>query len=179
MYHSGVQVGGNEYTFAGGSGVFSHSPKDVPPPASFRESVELGTFSGSSRDMDIILDDLRRTFTGDSYNLLLKNCNHFSEAFVQRLLGISIPAYVNRMAYMGGFVSCFLPPEMTGQAPVDSSSSATVVTSIRDPFSGPGHTLATTTSAATEVHAVKPETVEERRARAAAAANRRLGTTEI
>ena len=36
-YHSGVQVGGREYTFAGGSGVFFHDPKDVPGEAIFRE----------------------------------------------------------------------------------------------------------------------------------------------
>mgnify|MGYP003385808959 CR=1 FL=1 len=36
-YHSGVQVGGREYTFSGGSGVFFHDPKDVPGDATFRE----------------------------------------------------------------------------------------------------------------------------------------------
>jgi PPPDE putative peptidase domain len=28
IYHSGVQIGNREYTFAGGGGIFSHSPRD-------------------------------------------------------------------------------------------------------------------------------------------------------
>eukprot|EP01138_Halocafeteria_seosinensis_P002127 gb/GECG01002177.1/.p1 GENE.gb/GECG01002177.1/~~gb/GECG01002177.1/.p1 ORF type:complete len:179 (+),score=15.87 gb/GECG01002177.1/:1-537(+) len=40
-----------------------------------------------------------------------RNCNHFSEAFVQRLAGVSIPPYVNRLAYVGSAVSCLIPAD--------------------------------------------------------------------
>jgi len=29
-YHSGVEVGGKEYTFAGGAGIFDHAPRQAP-----------------------------------------------------------------------------------------------------------------------------------------------------
>lgn len=117
-YHSGVQVGGREYTFAGGSGVFYHDPKEVPGEATFRESIELGTYNGTSMALDKILDELKPQFPGDSYNILSKNCNHFSDAFVYSLLHVRIPSYVNRLANFGDMFSCLLPPSLTNQAPV-------------------------------------------------------------
>ena len=29
-YHSGVEIGGKEYTFAGGAGIFDHAPRQAP-----------------------------------------------------------------------------------------------------------------------------------------------------
>lgn len=118
-YHTGVQVGGREYTFSGGSGVFYHDPKDVPGEATFRESIEMGTYTGTSMALDKILDNLKSQFPGDSYNVVLKNCNHFSDAFVFAMLNTRIPAYVNRLANLGSMVSCLFPQSLMNQAPVD------------------------------------------------------------
>ena len=90
FYHSGVQVGGREYTFAAGSGIFSHDPKDAPG-AVFRESVDYGAFDGGSTQLDDIISELRPEFQGDSYNVMMKNCNSFSDAFLQRIAHRSIP----------------------------------------------------------------------------------------
>ena len=40
------------------------------------------------------------------------------------MINKDIPGYVNRMANIGSMCSCCLPPEMTGNAPVKSSSSS-------------------------------------------------------
>ena len=69
----GVVVGGSEYTFGSGSGIFTHQPRDVPGMAQFREAIDLGEYNGSSRDIDSIISELRSHFGSDSYNLLLKN----------------------------------------------------------------------------------------------------------
>ena len=37
-------------------------------------------------------------FYGDEYDLIRQNCNHFSEAYCQALVGKSIPPWVNRLA---------------------------------------------------------------------------------
>lgn len=121
-FHSGVQIGQTEYTFGGGSGVFTHEAKNVPN-AKLRDSILLGEFEGSSRDIDSVVDELRPSFPGTSYNILTKNCNHFSDSFSVKLLNRHIPEYVNRMANLGSYLSCLLPPSMTGQAPVDADSS--------------------------------------------------------
>jgi len=111
-YHSGVQIGNVEYTYGSGAGIFLTDPKSAPG-AVFRESIEMGSFDGSSRRIDKILDELRTDFTGSAYNILTRNCNHFADAFLRKILNKPIPSYVNR---------CVLPPSLTGQAPVDQAN---------------------------------------------------------
>jgi hypothetical protein len=111
MYHSGVQVGGLEWSFAGGAGVFSDSPKSASG-ATFRESIDMGVFSGTSSDLDSILDDLRPHFRGDKYNILSKNCNSFSDALCQKLVRKPIPGFVNRMATIGTYFECIIPNQL-------------------------------------------------------------------
>ena len=65
------------------------------------------------------MDDLKSQFQGEQYNLMTKNCNHFSEALATRLLNKPFPGYVNRLANLGGMVSCLIPPSLLGDAPVD------------------------------------------------------------
>jgi deubiquitinase DESI2 len=91
----------------------------VPGQAKYRESVELGVFTGTTREFDRILDDLKAEFLGNSYNLLTRNCNHFANALVMQLLNKPIPGYVNRLANLGGMISCLFPPQLLTDAPVD------------------------------------------------------------
>ncbi|CAM9869243.1 unnamed protein product, partial [Heterosigma akashiwo] len=98
MYHSGVEINGREYTFGGGGGIFEHEPKDAPN-CRFRESIEMGVFEGTSADISRALDNLKGDFGPNAYNILTKNCNHFSDAFCQELLNRPAPGYVNRLAY--------------------------------------------------------------------------------
>lgn len=77
-----------------------------------RESIEMGSFRGTSSQMDKILSEMREKFTGSSYHIFDRNCNTFADEFLKRLIGVGAPAYVNRMAYMGSFFSCFLPENL-------------------------------------------------------------------
>ena len=38
-----------------------------------------------------------------------RNCNNFSNDLCKALLGIEIPGYVNRCAYLASFFSCCIP----------------------------------------------------------------------
>lgn len=113
MFHSGVQVGGLEWSFAGGAGIYSDSPKSAAG-AKFRESIVMGEFRGTSSDFDRLMDELRPHFSGNSYNILSKNCNSFSNALCTKLLRKPIPGWVNRMATLGSYFECCLPPQITG-----------------------------------------------------------------
>jgi len=132
-YHSGVQVGRYEYTFAAGSGIYNHEPKQVPAGVKLRESVPMGNFKGTTTDLEKIISELRNSFGGSDYHVLNKNCNAFADAFLQRIVGKPSPAYVNRMAFYGSFFSCFLPDSLNQdptqqqqQGGVSSSSSGSV-----------------------------------------------------
>jgi len=119
MYHSGVEIGGVEYTFSSGSGVFNHAPRAAGG-AKFREAVDLGTLASSSA-VGTAIEELRHEFKGSDYNILERNCNHFAEALVWRLLGKQLPGYVNRMAGFGAMFSCLMPQSMLKDAPVDGN----------------------------------------------------------
>lgn len=117
VHHSGVEILGREYSFASGGGIFDSSPKDAPG-AKFREAIELGHFDGGSSELQSAISDLRSNFGPDSYNLVRRNCNHFANALVWRLLGRAIPGHVNRLADFGVCCSCFLPKKLLEEAPV-------------------------------------------------------------
>jgi len=152
LHHSGVEVLGREYSFASGGGVFDSSPKEAPG-AKFRESIELGHFEGGSSELNSAIGDLRDEFGPDRYNLIRRNCNHFANALVWRLLGRAIPGHVNRLADYGNCCSCLIPRKMLEEAPVGpgggsdgSGSSGYQVFSAKKQdtpavFSGSGHTL--------------------------------------
>lgn len=108
VYHSGVEVFGTEYLFGGGgatgaTGVSLQKPK-VPPPGSgwtLYQSVDVAPLQQSRGEVENVLRELKVEFSSGSYDLVSKNCNHFSEAFCQRLCGTGIPSWVNAAASVG------------------------------------------------------------------------------
>jgi len=84
----------------------------------------MGVYKGTSKDLETIIQSLKPHFQGDSYNLLNKNCNSFANEFCQRVVGKGIPGYVNRMANLGSYFSCLLPPNLTNGAPVDNNNNS-------------------------------------------------------
>ncbi|EKX33048.1 hypothetical protein GUITHDRAFT_81819 [Guillardia theta CCMP2712] len=111
-FHSGVEVNSVEHTFAGNesssSGIVRHPPKQVPS-ARFRISIDMGETNKSSSEIEAELAFLGQHFQGNTYHPVMKNCNHFSDAFCQALVGKRIPGWINRLANMGSCFSCLLP----------------------------------------------------------------------
>ncbi|CAE7895558.1 DESI2 [Symbiodinium microadriaticum] len=109
-YHSGVELYGGEYVFGGGdssfSGVTVQRPR-VPPPGSgwvFYQSVDIAPCRKSRDEALRIIQDMRAEFPASSYDLMARNCNHFSDALCQRLCNQGIPSWVNRLAGLGNAV---------------------------------------------------------------------------
>ncbi|EWM29208.1 protein of unknown function DUF862, eukaryotic [Nannochloropsis gaditana] len=103
-----TKVGGVEYTFAQ-NGVFFHVPK-TPLVASgqvvsLKESIVMGEHVGSANEVHGIINKLREEFAAGAYHVTRKNCNHYSDALCQRLVGASVPAWVNRPARIGSIFS--------------------------------------------------------------------------
>lgn len=103
IYHSGLEVYGREYTFAGGGGIFDTKPLEVieSEGVPLRETIELGEIWHSQKDIDDIIYKLRTQFGPNDYNLVTKNCNNFSSDLCKSLLNKDIPDYVNRLANWG------------------------------------------------------------------------------
>ena len=106
FYHTGVEFRGHEYSFSE-HGVVRTSPC-LPDFGNLREHLLLGEYVGSRSDFDGIVSDLRAgLFQPGAYNLVHRNCNHFSEALCVAAIGVHIPTWVNRAASIGNSVAFF------------------------------------------------------------------------
>lgn len=107
-YHTGVEISGTEYAFGAGSGIYECSPGDY---GALVEKVDMGTASLSNRDIKRIIDRLRLSFPGDSYHLILNNCNCFSDELVRTCCSRRIPAWINRAAWWASWFKCCFPKQ--------------------------------------------------------------------
>ena len=92
---------GYEYAF-GSAGVWKQTPKQVPnfenTQATFRKTVDMGMFTMSRRELKRIIGQIQKEYQGENYDLLMKNCNHFSNDLCIRLVNKPIPEEINRLA---------------------------------------------------------------------------------
>ncbi|CAL4937379.1 unnamed protein product [Urochloa decumbens] len=104
IFHSAVQVyGEEEWSFGfryGGTGVYCCEVRQNPM-YTYRESIVLGVTSFSNSEVNRILTQLSHEWRGYSYDLLSRNCNHFTNAFCEKLGACKIPGWVNRFANAG------------------------------------------------------------------------------
>jgi len=103
-FHCGVEVYGKEWSFRGrsspgGSGVFWIHPKSASK--SYRESVQMGKTSMSEEDVQRLLRMLMKQWPSNNYDILKRNCCHFSDQFCQRLGVGNIPTWITNLANTG------------------------------------------------------------------------------
>jgi hypothetical protein len=115
--HSGVVINEVEWAYGGHdvegvTGVYSSRPKDVPENAIFKCSIDIGICLQSLAEIDAILESIKKDFTGPSYNLLNKNCNHFVERVCMELCKAKPPAWINRIAGIGAMMRRQIPVQM-------------------------------------------------------------------
>ncbi|KAL6911922.1 hypothetical protein ACP4OV_000727 [Aristida adscensionis] len=112
VFHSGIEVHGTEYGFGAhdfpSSGVFEVESKCCPGFV-YRRSICLGTTDMSQEEFRSFIEKLAGKYHGNSYNLITKNCNHFTDDVCQNLTGKPIPGWVNRLARVGSVFDCLLP----------------------------------------------------------------------
>ena len=111
IFHTGVEVGGAEYAYGGNSlvattGVYEMEPRchDV---FRFREQREAGVCDESI--IDDLLRKLMKRFRANRYDMLVFNCNHFSDELLRGLTGRGLPPDLNRAATIGSYVHCVVP----------------------------------------------------------------------
>ncbi|CAA6670229.1 unnamed protein product [Spirodela intermedia] len=112
IYHSGVQVHGVEYAYGAHdhptTGIFEGEPRQCPG-FRFRKSILIGRTDLGPREVRIFMEKMAESYTGCSYHLISKNCNHFCNDVCLRLVGTPIPRWVNRLANIGLLCNCVLP----------------------------------------------------------------------
>ena len=66
-----------------------------------RTSIKIGTTSLTRRQVEMLVLELGTHYSGKTYNIISKNCNHFGDEFAKRLCEKGIPGWINRLAYFG------------------------------------------------------------------------------
>ena len=84
LYHTAIEYDNIEFAFGymdkeGASGVYDIKPMSFDE-GSYVESINLGIVH--RRQFFNKLEEIKRIYMAKSYNLLTKNCNHFSNYFV-------------------------------------------------------------------------------------------------
>ena len=100
-YHSGVEVNGQEYFFAQGGGICQCVPRSCTQVGAFKEEIHIGDYFGTAGSIRDIVAGMRASWSGDSYDLVRKNCNNFASELCRELCGRGIPSWVNRAASFG------------------------------------------------------------------------------
>ncbi|KAF2287262.1 hypothetical protein P3X46_007853 [Hevea brasiliensis] len=115
IYHSGVQVHGVEYGFGAhdlpSAGIFEVEPRQCPG-FTFRKSILIGRTDLGPKEVRSFMEKLAQDYSGNSYHLITKNCNHFCNDVCNKLTGKTIPSWVNRLARLGFLCNCVLPAEL-------------------------------------------------------------------
>ncbi|PHH68983.1 hypothetical protein CDD82_151 [Ophiocordyceps australis] len=129
LLHSGVVIRNREYAYGGHdergvTGVYWTKPKEEPPGGTFRCEILHGFSLASQQDIDDIVHSVSREFLGTSYNLLTKNCNHFTSYLCHRLTGTPGPSWLNRAASIGVALPCIVPDEWLEPPDYDTAEGA-------------------------------------------------------
>jgi hypothetical protein len=106
IYHTAIEYDNTEFAFgfldrAGISGVYDIKPMSFDE-GTFIESINLGRVS--RRNFFNKLEQIKLDFMANSYNILTKNCNHFTNDFVKMLFNREIPHKYASFLKIGEFL---------------------------------------------------------------------------
>lgn len=96
-FHAAVEVYGLEWSYGfadGPDGIYSCLPK-TNSSHQYRESIPLGVTFFSMHQVERLLRQMGKEWPGQAYDLIWKNCCHFSDDLCQRLGVGPVPKWVN------------------------------------------------------------------------------------
>ncbi|GAM82088.1 hypothetical protein ANO11243_000670 [Dothideomycetidae sp. 11243] len=120
-----------EYAFGGHAyprltGVYSTAPYTAPPGARHRRTLRMGTSACTPAEAAHVVAVLSADFPGTGYDLLTRNCNHFTDALLRKLLGSGLPAWCNRAAAIGVALPCIVPTDWVRTPGVETAEGTLV-----------------------------------------------------
>ncbi|KAH6611329.1 hypothetical protein Trco_001349 [Trichoderma cornu-damae] len=112
VYHTSIELHGREYVYDGGIIAIVPGSSHLGRPL---ERLHLGK---TNLPMDVIgdyLESIRPIFTIEAYDLFRHNCNNFTDAFSNFLLGKGIPSHISQMprAVLDSPFGRMLMPQLT------------------------------------------------------------------
>ena len=107
LYHTAIEYDNTEYAFgkvmdSNKSGIYDITPMSFDD-GLYVESINLGNVS--RRQFFVKLEKLKLPYRGNSYNLLTKNCNHFTNDLIHLLVSNkTIPSKYTSFLKLGEFL---------------------------------------------------------------------------
>ena len=73
-----------------------------------------------------LIPSLSSKYVANQYDILLKNCNHFTDELLTKITGgeYSLPPFLNRVAYLGSFFHCIVPRKFLTVTPLTTRGNA-------------------------------------------------------
>jgi len=105
VFHSAVEVYGREFGYGacfmpGHTGVYESRPgRDLQH--TWREVIDVGCTTLSKDEVEQLLWRLEREWMGTDYDLLRRNCSHFTAAFLEALGVDPVPSWIQSLARVG------------------------------------------------------------------------------
>jgi len=102
-FHAGVEVFGQEWSYGytpSDTGIVVCNPKENTCHR-YREAIVMGTTSLSLLELEKLLTDMSEEWQGQNYDLLTRNCCHFSDALCRRLGVGAAPDWLTNLASAG------------------------------------------------------------------------------
>ncbi|RDW94360.1 hypothetical protein BP5796_00123 [Coleophoma crateriformis] len=126
LLHTAVVINHKEYAFGGHdkrgmTGVYWTKPRSEPPGGTFKCEILHGFTVSPQAEIDNIIKEASEVFQGTAYNLLSKNCNHFTDYLCQKLTGRPGPSWLNRAASIGVALPCVVPREWIAPPDFDTA----------------------------------------------------------
>lgn len=117
-FHTGVEVYGREWSFGMTFDDYSTGVTWNPPGQNsdhtFRETLSMGYTTLSPGQVLKLIEHLKVEWMGCTYQLLTRNCHHFSDEFCRHLGVSGIPPWVNTLAETGASTANFLDSADSG-----------------------------------------------------------------
>jgi hypothetical protein len=107
-------INNREYAYGGHerrglTGVYYTKPHQLPPGGTFRIEILQGFTLRTPSELEDVIAEASHAFQGTAYNLLTKNCNHFTSYLCEKLTGRPAPKWLNRAAGIGVALPCVVP----------------------------------------------------------------------
>ncbi|CAJ0840490.1 9980_t:CDS:2, partial [Entrophospora sp. SA101] len=135
-----------KYNFGGSdgdsTGVFELPPRMGPPNVTYKDSILIGYTKYDKEEIKNIIQELSKEWKGNTYRLLTRNCNHFTNELCLRLVGKATPSVVPTSGWID-------PPEseandLETKSKLNSANIYTLLSA--SPFSTPPSTPSSETS---------------------------------
>lgn len=113
IYHTGIEINGSEYAYGGNSLLDATGVYEIAPTKhdafSYKEALHMGRIESKEAVWKALSLTMKK-YKANEYDMLMFNCNHFSDEFLSLLLpSIRLPPHLNRAANIGSKFHCLIP----------------------------------------------------------------------